>query len=62
MDTLSEEGEEWPEEEEEESREERGASESVLARGRYISFAGVSGRAGGRGKTELCARAEEGGE
>ena len=54
------EDEEW--QEEWESSEERGASESVLARGRYISFAGVSGRAGGSGRTELCTKVEEDGE
>jgi hypothetical protein len=37
------------EQEEEESMEERGESESMLARGRYVSFIGVSGRAGERG-------------
>jgi len=47
MGVFSEDDEEG--QEEEESIEERGESESMLARGRYVSFIGVSGRAGERG-------------
>lgn len=60
MGLLSEE-DEW-QEEEKESREEREVSESVLARGRYISFMGVSETAGEMGWMDSCAGTKDGWE